>query len=44
MNDPNATQAQVAESLRDIVEGITPLALTTAAILIAMIWKELSDA
>ena len=34
MNDPDATQAQVTDTLRDIAEGILPLAVVTIATII----------
>ena len=35
MNDPNATQAQVADTLRDIAHGVAPLAVVTVAVILA---------
>ena len=43
MNDPNATQAQVLDEIRNIVEGITPLAFATLVTVAAMVWKEVMN-
>ncbi len=40
MNDPNATQAQVADTLRDIAHGVVPLAVVTAAVV--LVWALLA--
>ena len=34
MNDPDATQAQVTDTLKDIAEGILPLAVVTIVTLV----------
>lgn len=40
MNDPTGTQVQVVEELRNIAEGIAPLAVVTLAALVLWIAKQ----
>lgn len=43
VNDTNATQTQVVEELKNLVEGITPLAFVTLAVLAGMVWQEVTS-
>ncbi len=43
MNDTQATQKQVSDTLVDIAHGITPLLITTLGIIACMVWAELKE-
>jgi len=43
MNDPKATEKQVLEELKNLVEGTIPLAFVTLVTVAAMVWKEVTD-
>ena len=42
-NDTAATQAQVGDALRDIVEGIAPLSFVTLACIGMMVYNEITS-
>lgn len=39
MNDTDSTQRQVAEELKNIAEGIAPLAVVTVAVLVLAVME-----
>lgn len=43
MNDTQGTQAQVATELRNIAEGIAPLAVVTLGTLLAFLWVQMKE-